>query len=85
MVFYAYVLLQLGFGFDRIMGNLKANLRTIGSRCRLAGTGAELPNQVRCEDGPQRHGHQEDNGPPDQAAREVGILALEGFAKLQPC
>jgi hypothetical protein len=38
MVFFAYVLLQLGSGFDRIMGNLKANLRTIGSRCRLAGT-----------------------------------------------
>ncbi|MDG7016447.1 MAG: IS701 family transposase [Nitrososphaerota archaeon] len=38
MVFFAYVLLQLGAGFDRIMGNLKANLRTIGSRCRLAGT-----------------------------------------------
>ena len=38
MVFFAYVLLQLGSGFERIMGNLKANLRTIGSRCRLAGT-----------------------------------------------
>jgi len=38
MVFFAYVLLQLGSGFDRIVGNLKANLRTIGSRCRLAGT-----------------------------------------------
>jgi len=38
MVFFAYVLLQLGSGFDRIMGNIKANLRTIGSRCRLAGT-----------------------------------------------
>ncbi len=38
MVFFAYILLQLGSGFDRIMGNLKANLRTIGSRCRLAGT-----------------------------------------------
>jgi SRSO17 transposase len=38
MVFFAYVLLQLGSGFDKIMGNLKANLRTIGSRCRLAGT-----------------------------------------------
>jgi SRSO17 transposase len=38
MVFFAYVLLQFGSGFDRIVGNLKANLRTIGSRCRLAGT-----------------------------------------------
>jgi hypothetical protein len=38
MAFFAYVLRQLGSGFDRIMGNLKANLRTIGSRCRLAGT-----------------------------------------------
>ena len=38
MVFFAYVLLQLGSGFDTIMGNLKANLRTIGSRCRMAGT-----------------------------------------------
>jgi SRSO17 transposase len=38
MVFFAYVLLQLGSGFDRIMENIKANLRTIGSRCRLAGT-----------------------------------------------
>jgi SRSO17 transposase len=38
MVFFAYVLLQLGSGFDRIMGNIKANLQTIGSRCRLAGT-----------------------------------------------
>lgn len=38
MVFFAYVLLQLGSGFERIMGNIKANLRTIGSRCRLAGT-----------------------------------------------
>lgn len=37
MVFFAYIL-QLGSGFDRIAGNLKANLRTIGSRCRLAGT-----------------------------------------------
>ena len=82
MVFFAYVLLQLGSGFDRIMGNLKANLRTIGSRCRLAGTGAELPDQVRGEDVPQGHGRQEDNGPPDQAAREVGVLGLEGFAKL---
>ena len=38
MVFFAYVLLQLGSGFDTIMGNLKANLRTLGSRRRLAGT-----------------------------------------------
>ena len=38
MVFFAYVLLQLGSGFDRIMGSIRANLRTIGSRCRLAGT-----------------------------------------------
>ncbi len=38
MVFFAYILLQLGSGIDRIMGNLRANLRTIGSRCRLAGT-----------------------------------------------
>ena len=38
MVFFTYVFLQLGSGFDRIMGNLKANLGTIGSRCRLAGT-----------------------------------------------
>jgi SRSO17 transposase len=38
MVFFAYVLLQLGSGFERIMGNLNTNLRTIGSRCRLAGT-----------------------------------------------
>jgi len=38
MVFFAFVLLQLGYGFDRIIGNPKANLRTIGSRCRLAGT-----------------------------------------------
>lgn len=38
MVFFAYILLQLGTGFDTMMGNLKANLRTIGSRCRMAGT-----------------------------------------------
>ena len=38
MVFFAYVALQLGSGFDRIMGTFKANLRTIGSRCRMAGT-----------------------------------------------
>jgi SRSO17 transposase len=38
MVFFAYILLQLGSGFDTMMGNLKANLRTIGSRCRMAGT-----------------------------------------------
>ena len=38
MVFFAYALLPLGSGSDRIMGNLKANVRTIGSRCRLAGT-----------------------------------------------
>ena len=38
MVFFAYILLQLGSGFDIIMDNLKGNLRTIGSRCRLAGT-----------------------------------------------
>lgn len=38
MVFFAYIILQLGSGFDKIMGNLKANLRTIGSRCRMAGT-----------------------------------------------
>ncbi|MGH2638261.1 MAG: hypothetical protein ACRDF4_03095, partial [Rhabdochlamydiaceae bacterium] len=38
MVFFAYILLQLGSGFDIIMKNLKANLRTIGSRCRMAGT-----------------------------------------------
>ena len=37
-VFFAYILLQFGSGFDSIMGNLKANLRTLGSRCRLAGT-----------------------------------------------
>lgn len=43
MVFLAYVLLQLGSGFDRIMGNLKANLRTIGSRFRLAGTVCSAP------------------------------------------
>lgn len=38
MVFFAYIILQLGSGFDTIMHNLKANLRTIGSRCRMAGT-----------------------------------------------
>ena len=38
MVFFAYILLQLGSGFDTIMRNLKANLRTIGSRSRMAGT-----------------------------------------------
>lgn len=38
MVFFAYILLQLGSGFDTMMGNLKSNLRTIGSRCRMAGT-----------------------------------------------
>ncbi len=38
MVFFAYIILQLGSGFDKIMDNLKANLRTIGSRCRMAGT-----------------------------------------------
>jgi SRSO17 transposase len=38
MVFFAYVAMQLGSGFDRIMGTFKANLRTIGSRCRMAGT-----------------------------------------------
>jgi SRSO17 transposase len=38
MVFFAYIILQLHSGFDKIMGNLKANLRTIGSRCRMAGT-----------------------------------------------
>ena len=38
MVFFAYILLQLGSGFDTIMHNLKTNLRTIGSRCRMAGT-----------------------------------------------
>ena len=38
MVFFAYILLQLGSGFDTMMKNLKANLRTIGSRCRMAGT-----------------------------------------------
>jgi SRSO17 transposase len=37
MVFFAYILLQLGSGFDTIMKNLKRNLRTIGSRCRMAG------------------------------------------------
>lgn len=37
MVFFAYNLLQLGSGFGSIMDNLKGNLRTIGSRCRLAG------------------------------------------------
>jgi SRSO17 transposase len=37
MVSFAYNLLQLDSGFGSIMGNLKANLRTIGSRCRLAG------------------------------------------------
>lgn len=30
------LLLQLGSGFGSIMYNLKGNLRTIGSRCRLA-------------------------------------------------
>ncbi|MDG6905018.1 MAG: IS701 family transposase [Nitrososphaerota archaeon] len=38
MVFFAYILLQLGSGFDTIVHNLKRNLRTIGSRCRMAGT-----------------------------------------------
>jgi SRSO17 transposase len=38
MVFFAYIVLQLHSGFDKIMGKLKANLRTIGSRCRMAGT-----------------------------------------------
>lgn len=37
MVSFAYNLLQLGSGFGSIMDNLKVNLRTIGSRCRLAG------------------------------------------------
>jgi SRSO17 transposase len=37
MVFFAYVALQLGSGFDGIVGTFKANLRTIGSRCRAAG------------------------------------------------
>jgi SRSO17 transposase len=40
MVFFAYVVLQLkssGIG-NKIMGTLKTNLRTIGSRCRMAGT-----------------------------------------------
>ena len=37
MVSFAYNLLQLGSGFGSIMDNLKGNLRTIGSRCRLAG------------------------------------------------
>ena len=31
MAFFACIVLQLGSGFDRIMGNL----RTIGSRCRI--------------------------------------------------
>ena len=42
MVLSAYILLKLGSRFDKIMGNLKANLRTIGSRCRLAGR--EVPS-----------------------------------------
>jgi SRSO17 transposase len=39
MVFFAYIVLQLSSGIGgKMMGNLKANLRTIGSRCRMAGT-----------------------------------------------
>lgn len=63
--------------------NLKANLRTIGSRCRLAGTGVELPWQVRGKDGPQGHKRQEDSRTPDEAAQEVRILGLEQVAKVQ--
>jgi hypothetical protein len=37
MVFLADTIMQLGSGFDTVMDILKANLRTIGSRCRLAG------------------------------------------------
>jgi hypothetical protein len=37
MVFLADTIMQLGSGFDTVMDTLKANLRTIGSRCRLAG------------------------------------------------
>jgi SRSO17 transposase len=36
MVFFAYIVTQLGSGLDATVGNLKANLRTVGSRCRLA-------------------------------------------------
>ncbi len=36
MVFFAYVVMQLGPGLGSVIGNLKANLRTVGSRCRLA-------------------------------------------------
>jgi len=36
MVFFAYIIMQLGPGVSGVMRNLKANLRTVGSRCRLA-------------------------------------------------
>jgi SRSO17 transposase len=84
MVFFAYILLQLGSGFERIMGNLKANLRTIGSRCRLAGTEV-LSSLVRFV---VKMAHRDMDAkkimdllmkPP----REVRVLALERFAKLQ--
>jgi SRSO17 transposase len=36
MVFFAYIIMQLGSGVGGVMKNLNANLRTVGSRCRLA-------------------------------------------------
>jgi hypothetical protein len=36
MVFFAYIIMQLGPGVGGVARNLKANLRTVGSRCRLA-------------------------------------------------
>ena len=36
MVFFAYIIMQLGSGVGGVARNLKANLRTVGSRCRLA-------------------------------------------------
>jgi hypothetical protein len=38
MVFLAdTIVMQLGSGFDMVMDTLKSSLRTIGSRCMLAG------------------------------------------------
>ncbi len=36
MVFFAYIIMQLGPGVSGVARNLKANLRTVGARCRLA-------------------------------------------------
>src|ERR1700694_4005772 len=73
MVFFACIIIQLGFGFDGIMGNLKTYLRTIGSTCRLAGTEvlSSLVRFVVKMAVAQGYGWKEDDGPTDETSREV--------------